>query len=58
MDREGFCYRFYGGNKPSFDDWDHEFDLGCIVMLVIWVIDECLLVSVLYLLFLDQEQEK
>ncbi|KAH0673678.1 hypothetical protein KY290_026956 [Solanum tuberosum] len=30
IDGGGFCYRFYGGNNPNLDNWDHGFDLGLI----------------------------
>ena len=51
-----FCYRFYGENNPNLDNWDHGFDLGFIELLVIRVISDCLLIPVLYWLFVDQEQ--
>ena len=55
---EFFFYRFYGGNNPNLDNWDHVFDLGFIELLVIRVISDCLLITVLLWLFVDQEQAK
>ena len=43
-------------NSPILDTWDHGYDLGFIELLAIRVISDCLLIPVLYWLFVDQEQ--
>ena len=48
IDGRKFCYRFYSENNANLDNLDHGFDLGFIELLVIRVINDCLLIPVLY----------
>lgn len=56
INREWFLFKNYGGNNPNIYTQDHGYDIVLLQWQVLKEITDCLLIFILYLLFVEKRQ--